>query len=266
MANHASDSCSVVAFYGCRFTPDKVKRLYVDLIAWLEALGAPPDRLGVSGEGFSGKAGSFRSNDARLRKAGFSAVTDFSIFHLKPSGEVPLWDWRVNADVSIRDAYCVVGLNSVFFAQAKDALACISRTIIGALAPTYGIGFHREMRLGPTLYAAGLCQGLQPWGADRAEVKYINKWGDVGVKNRVYERGLLRDVYPQNYLTEVQLLKQIDETSLKHWIERDRTRGTLSLMGDGMFLWEVLDSQISSIRSVLESAGLIFNAGSDEDI
>jgi hypothetical protein len=43
----------------------------------------------------------------------------------------------------------------------------IGRTVIRDFNPIYGIGYRREMDLGPTFYGMGGCMGLDLWGEER---------------------------------------------------------------------------------------------------
>lgn len=248
---------TVVGFYGGQFKPERLESLYSSLITWFDSLGVRPDKLGVHGGSFNGKVGGFRTNDSKLRKSGFHGVEGFSLYSLIPGGEVPLWDWQVSAEVTAKSATCAIGASPSNSPLPGDALLSISTIVVKTLAPSYGFGFQREMRLGPTMYVAGLVQGLQPWGDERPEGEKIEAW-KIGIKNKVYEQGLLRDVYPWNFLTDLQLGRQIDGKSLKQWIETHPEFGTLSAIADPMFLWQVADVQIVRVRSVLQNAGLVF--------
>ena len=254
-----SDLRAIVAFYGCQISHDRLERLYDGLLSWFDALHAHPGKLGIRGEGFTGKVGAFRTNDSRLRKAGFAKVEGLSLYCLKPGGEVPLWDWQVSAEVVAQGAICTIGASPSHAALPGDALRMASEIAIKALTPKYGIGFRREMRLGPSLYATGLVQGLQPWGEERLEADRIAAW-KMGNRNKVYEHGILRDLYPWNFLTDLQHGREIEGKSLKHWIEAHPEFGTLSALADLMLLWEVQDSALSRVRTTLQNAGLLFDA------
>jgi hypothetical protein len=89
--------CSVVAFYGIQMGPEGLEELYAHLIQWFNALGGLPDKLGIRGDGFSGKVNSFNSMDARLKKSGFQSVRGLSIYTLEPGGSVPLWNLQGQA-------------------------------------------------------------------------------------------------------------------------------------------------------------------------
>lgn len=251
----SSETRTVIAFYGGQFTPERLESLYLSLIAWFDSLDAHPDKLGIDGGGFSGKVGAFTKNDARLRNSGFAGIKGFSLYSLEAEGEVPLWDWQVTAEIT--SSYCIIGACPSNAPIPGAALRSASEYAIRAFTPTYGIGFKREMRLGPTTFVTGLVQGLQPWGDEKPEADRIAAW-KVGIKNRVYERGLLRDVYNWNFLNDSHLDQRIRKVSLKQWIEQDQENGVLLPTAGSLQLWEVQDTQMPNVRRTLQDAGVIF--------
>lgn len=256
-----TDMRTVVGFYGGQFKSERLESLYSSLVTWFDGLDGSPDKLGVHGGSFNGKVGAFRTNDSKLRKSGFDGVEGFSLYSLTPGGEVPLWDWQFSAEVTAKSATCAIGASPSTAPLPGDALLSISTTVVKTLAPSYGIGFQREMRLGPTMYVTGLVQGLQPWGDEKPEGEKIEAW-KTGIKNKVYEQGILRDVYPWNFLTDLQLSRQIEGKSLKQWIKAHPEFGTLSAVAENMYVWEIPGSQISRVCSVLQNARIVFDVAS----
>ncbi len=86
----------------------------------------------------------------------------------------------------------------------------ITRTLIGGIYPLYGIGFRREMDLGPFRTVWGDARACSRGGEEKPGGERIDKWRTFGIEQRVYEKGLLRDVYPWNFLTNLQLSRQIE--------------------------------------------------------
>jgi hypothetical protein len=76
---------------------------------------------------------------------------------------------------------------------------------------------------------------------------------------QVFREGLLRDVYPWNFLTLPQLTRQVRGIALEQWIQRDARRGKLGLLCDGVSLWEVAEANIPEIRQELRQAHVIFD-------
>lgn len=261
MVNEFSTEASVVALYGLHLSPGWAEPCYKRLVEWFDSLGCHPDRGGVSGKGFSEKMGTFDRFDKKLHQKGFQGVRGFSLFRLIPGGEIPGYHWCANAEVDEEESYCIVGSRSSIAPVPGESMFSIARSLIRDLSPIYGIGFRREMDLGPTFYAMGGCMGLQPWGPEKSEGERIDRWRALGIKQRVYEEGFLRGVYRWNVLTELQLARQIEGVSLRRWIEEDRERGSLAIVEGSTWLWEVKEEQMPRVRSAMENAGMVFDVG-----
>ena len=68
-------------------------------------------------------------------------------------------------------------------------------------------------------------------------------------------RGILRDVYPWNFLTAPQLESKVKKETLADWIQRRKWRGRLEQVDDRITLWDVQEKYIPKIRSVLGREG-----------
>lgn len=76
---------------------------------------------------------------------------------------------------------------------------------------------------------------------------------------QVYREGVLRDVYPWNFLTASHLTAQVNNMVLQDWIQQDEQRGQLKPLNDDVWLWEVNEENILAVRYTLWDAGIIFN-------
>jgi len=77
--------------------------------------------------------------------------------------------------------------------------------------------------------------------------------------DRLWRQGVLRGIYPWNFLNAAQLDMSVDGMSLRHWIEKDPHRGKLELLNDGLFLWEIANAHLPSVGQVLQKAEIIFD-------
>jgi hypothetical protein len=260
MTHTSSGECSVVALYGITTSPIVIKRVYEALLEWFDSLASHPSRLSVHGDDFNGKANSFKEGTSKLEKAGFARVDGFGLYSLVPAGEIPLWDWSVMAELSSELSCCVVGARSERATLSSESLASLIRQVTDAIKPEYGIGYRRAAHLGPALYAIGIPQGIQPWGADAEECSRIGLWGTIGMSNKVFRSGLLRDLYPWNFLTHPQLSQRIGRLSLEQWIRNDGRRGMVSCLGHKALCWTLDEMQIRHVRPYLQEAGVLFDA------
>jgi hypothetical protein len=259
-----SEECSVVAFYGIDTGAKAVATFYRTAVEWFKSFGCPPDKAGIRGPGHGGKLGSFSRADAKLRKAGFDGLKSIEVICSTPHA-ITGNDYLLTADWSVEYSYALVAARSSLATLSGGSMLPLARTLAPDLKPEYGIGYARPHRLGPAMYAVGICQGFGPGGfgvdlneAEREEADSISRWGD-GLAGRVWRQGVLRDVYPWNFLTGPHLAKQVGGVPLEQWIRQDARRGSLSLLCDGVSLWEVAGANIPEVRRVLRQAGIVFD-------
>jgi hypothetical protein len=251
---------SAVAFYGIRPSESAAERYYEIILSWLINIGCRPDKLAISRKGHSGSQVSFSAADTRLRKAGFADVTAISITSMAPSGRFPTRDYLATSTYSSGETpYCYLATSSSLAVLSQNSFLTVARVLALELQPDYGIGYTREQRLGPALYAIGLCTGLDTISADREEALNITRWADTGMPKGVYNIGLLRDIYNWNFINSSQLNYMIGNISLYNWIMCDSTHGKLTSFSDNLLLWEVDPSNLVNVRRVLWEAGIIFN-------
>jgi hypothetical protein len=265
MNDQLSEECSALALYGVDQSADALAAFYFAVISWFEELGWPPDKLGVRGPGHSGRPVSFKSAHQKLVSRGFSGVADVSIFSLLPEYRIPVDDYVLTAVYSAKDSVaCIVSRLSIAQLSESSMLPLVKRTV-PYTKPEYGIGYMRERRLGPMMYALGVCQGLGKKGygielsrSEEEEADSISRWADA-MDARVWNAGFLRDVYPWNLLTKPQLMKKVGAIPLEQWIRRNTRRGTLTSLDNNIVLWEIPKSNIRPVRYELQRAGAIFD-------
>src|SRR5262245_62094906 len=156
-----SDERLVLDFYGVDSSPKASEGFFLTAGQWFNDLGYSPDKLGVVGEGHSGKVGDYRHSKSKLEKVGFSGVRSFDIHAAKPNANIPGMQYFVSASFSHAGddgGYAVVAVPSSLV--TREAWLPVAQKIVQSVRPIYGIGFKRELRLGPVKYALGVCQGL----------------------------------------------------------------------------------------------------------
>jgi hypothetical protein len=259
-----TNDCIGLGFYSVAAHPARIKSFYSDRIDWFAAVGCPPDKLAVVGKGFGGKQVGFARAHTRLLTSGFSDIKGISVTAMLPGGKIPAVDWWVAADLDVgigRAKYLAFAARATVTTLEDNSLAGLVLTCVKNLKPAYGIGFHRNHDLGPSFYIGGTVygSGLQETPASYEEGLTIGRWGTIGMLEEVYKQGIIRDVYPQNYLSAPQLSKPVGKKTLQDWIVSDSSRGTLEKLDDRMMLWKVPDRRIKPIREELWSAGVIFD-------
>jgi hypothetical protein len=260
--NSVSDERLVLAFYGVEASPKASEGFFLTAGQWFSELGYSPDKLGVVGKGHSSKVGDYRRSKAKLEKVGFLEVKAFDIHASKPNANVPGMEYFVSASFSHDGddgGYAVVAVPSSL--AAKSVWLPVAQKLVQSVRPVYGIGFKRELRLGPVMFALGVCQGLGVGltGEAYEKARHISRWCDMGMVKQVYREGLLRDVYPWNFLTQPQLDKSVGGVPLEQWVRKDAQRGTLGPFCGGVSLWELDEPHLPAVRQSLHHAGVIFD-------
>ncbi|MBS0261732.1 MAG: hypothetical protein JSS02_07210 [Planctomycetes bacterium] len=258
--NKTTDNCLAIAFYGIDTSPKTAEAFFRVAVELIGQLRYDPHELGVTGKGFSGKIGQYDRIASKLHKSGFAAVNAFDL-RSNNSNTTPLGPERmVEASFSAGYDYGGYAIISIPADKlTKDITFAVSEKIAQAVRPSYGIGYVRDSKLGPVWYAIGICQGPARTGAAYQEGLDITHWCFDGREREVYRKGLLRDVYPWNFLTVPQLTRFVDGIPLEQWIRRSRMRGTLRQLTDEVTLWEVEETAIPKARKTLHEAGVIFD-------
>jgi hypothetical protein len=258
----AAPDCATLALYGVDSGAEAAERFYHSALSWFRACGHAPDRVSVYGPGFAGKWGGLSRADGRLRRRGFQGVTAIALVAMQPGGEIPLVDWLLSANWSVKHDYAMVAAQGSVVPFKSEGFRRIAEEMVRVLKPGYGIGYHMPHRLGPDMYAVGV-QRRDPeevlTGEAYEESLNTARWLDMGMRLCVWRAGVLRDVYPWNFLTAPQLEAKVGRRTLRSWIRQDAQRGSLTAVTDAVVLWEVPEEAIPGVRSQLKAAHLLFD-------
>jgi hypothetical protein len=249
-----------VAFYGKRANGSAASTCLKLLIRWFTELGYPANKIGLGRVGHRSKMLSFDRVAKRI-ESGADDIVDFTLLSMKPGGKIPLTDSILEATVYTKaiSPFAVISAHSAVLTLESDELCSISQQLIEHLAPEYGIGYRRPHRLGPAFYAMGIVEGLGLSDEEDEEALAISNWNSPGMDEHVYREGILRDVYPWNFLNESHLKHPVEGKPLAKWIGSNPARGKLIAFPRGLVLWQLEESQLTKVRRSLDAAGMIFD-------
>lgn len=261
MTNPASPTntqCVVIALYGIQPTARCGELIYGLALSWFERLGICPDLLGITGTRLSDKMLSFDTQNRKLRQSGFGVIDSYTIVCSADNAHSSE-DFFATVHWSCSHKVCVIAVDETY--ETMDSLLLTCKPFIDVADPQYGIGYFRERRRGPVLFALGVNKGgpIVMTGEAYEQARNISRWSNIGNLNQVYLQGILRDVFRWNLLTEAQLQRDVAGVSLEDWIRADATRGTLTPFTRNMRLWEIEEARVATIRQVLWDACAVFN-------
>lgn len=258
-----SEECTAVAFYGIDPNATAAAEFYHFAVTWFSKLGYPPDKVSVHGPGHGGKYGSFVRENTKLQRQGYEGISGYSLVSNMPNALTWGRDYYVTANYDNRSesSFASVVVRSSLVAPLPGGLLPIARKMVETLKPAYGIGYIRDHRYGPELYAIGINHsgGVVLTGDAYEEARSVSRWCDLGMVQQVYRNGLQRDVYPWNFLTKPQLSRPVNDVPLEQWVYQEAGRGKITSFCEGISLWEVGLADLAKVRTALRHAGAVFD-------
>jgi hypothetical protein len=252
-------SVAVVALYGTASDSAAVESWFQAAVRFMKRLGHGPDMLSISRSGKTGRWTSFDTGLRKLEKLGFHDVTDISLCRVRPGGTVPLHDYDILGSYSLSSRYALLACSESILPFSKPDWLELIQEMLKLSAAAYGVGYVRPASLGPVPYALGIAEGLGFSGAEYEEATLISTWGYSGMPERVYEAGLLRDVYPLNALSPSHLAKSVAGMPLRSWIEEaNGKRGTLKSTTRDRWIWDLRGRELETLRAQLRANGCLF--------
>lgn len=256
---------SVLVFYGIKDDDARCERFFYSSVQWMGRMGGEPNRVGYLNPDAPDKnLHDFNEWLTQNRNLNFASVSAFELHRFQPTGNSGWADPLLSADFSryeFSGIYAYRLARSTVTRLGLPAFDDADKEMLDILEPEYGIGYTMPVAFGPSSYAIGIYVGRpDAYTEEGGELALrINHWGVSGMANHVYRRGLLRGVYPRNYLAQVQLAQRVGEVALSEWIVQEPSRGTLVELGCRLKLWIVPEDNTDSIEKKLWDAGIIFD-------
>lgn len=222
-------------------------------------LGHPPDCLGIHRVAGSKKTRGFypmpvRPLRTQLLRGGFRDVTSIDIVTLQKNGRYPGEDYLLMGSWHREPHYALIAAPLNLVPDTNEWCQKRAMEMIKFLRPEYGCGYLSGKNFRPAQFTAypGLGDGME-------EDRRNNWWGMSAVRRKLWQKGVIRDVFRWNFISEGQLQQKMGRASLRQWIVSDVGRGELHPFSHGMTLWCVPDDRIPAIRKTLHYAGVVFD-------
>lgn len=247
---------SVSAFYGIDPKATSIEAVFDQALSWMARFNCSPDLMGTTLD--KGKYVRFKNSEKKARACRFADVHSFQIVSLGEGAQSGLDGTKCNIcyqqETETIFSYLIVDFRSDIIRIGSTNFFRVAQEACLLTNPPYGIGLVRPFGLGPVLYCMGIVQGDVP----DEEGDRITEWLEV-LRHKLLDKGLIRDVYPWNFLTSAQLQAMVGKFTLKEWIANDSRHGTLSPVTDQAMLWAVEGAAIPRVRQCLIDASIVFD-------
>lgn len=223
---------------------------YSTVISQFASCGITPTYVGAEGDGYSGKLTKIgsRTHD-KLVKTNFADVTVLSVVANPTGSEEPSYDNFASASLSYvevnRELLACIVINDSFIRIRSKEYDGLLRSHVDLCRWDFGYGFSSSVEKQPDFHILGLDNGkLSP-----EEYKSLSTWYAAPGEVRT---ALLRDVYPYNFLNDIQLDAQVsDGVTLRQFAQRQPGCSLTRLTDYGLHLWQVPDTEIARLKQIL---------------
>jgi len=248
--------------HACGWRPETVRRAYELVVkSWTDA-GREPNQIAATAPGVGKNYGSFVHKQRFIENAGFENIESINLARLPEGCRHVTAESELATIVDLERSLLSVGCVPSLVGAAATMICENARELIRLTGCRYAYMFRHQKLFGPDGYAIGLSTHVDhDWRPD--ELRYnIQNW-NPRMKNLapIIAGGILRNVFPENYLSEPYLQARLGKTgtTLKEWIQADpSTRGALEPFSDILMKWVPPLENIPQIREELYRAGRVF--------
>lgn len=247
-----------LAFHDFKKTEINWKEWFSYIEEWFRKNGLIPNRI----SGASGKTIKFENGKKKLEKNSFKSIETDGVWVIATPPEVgtEMVDFIFAVDLHDEpngNKTLVLCWDDQIIKFDQFYIEKLAKDLYEYLEPAYGYTYQRPFELGPVFYPFGVIAGLDFGEPER---KLISKWGnEYSYEDGDYKTGLMRDIYPINFLSESHFSHEIEGQSLKDWIESSSEHGELKKLTDNLWSWWVPEDKIAKIREIFIPTGLLLS-------
>ncbi|MBI1918882.1 MAG: hypothetical protein HYS12_29685 [Planctomycetes bacterium] len=232
-------------------------------LAWLERgvdflveSGFPPQEMALSSMDGSvdGLFAYPSQKDVITSKISQGVINVLGIYANPAKGQDLVMNWQALVYIDPKNGYAFLGVPKELGYSAADLLRKALAVHEGFVDPHYGFAYFHPTRRGPDFFAVGIL--AQSDGYEMVDDVYgtaVAKWFAELSEGRRHFRGWFRDVFPANLLSEAHVNVQLQNGQTL----RDAGLGRLTPLESGLWLWELLGSEMAAAREALAKAGVL---------
>lgn len=254
-------TCTSLAFYDLDISNIDVLGLFKFTELWMKSFGYEPKRGSFHSINYtSSKTKTFKFIKNKTLSDNVNNINTIYFSSYQDSWDTDMLDGVLSFRISMekRGSFCIYYSEDVVNYKYED-LKIFVKNILNFLSARYGIVFRREINKGPDMYVMGIGVNLEDSiQKEKIESEKIGKWYRAySFEDGTYKTGMLRDIYPMNFISKIHLDQPVYGGSLQQWIESSSLHGELEKFNESLWLWTVPENKTESIANDLKDTGLI---------
>lgn len=225
-------------------------------ISYNKKLDITPTAIEIDGKGYPDRLVKFENGYKKLTTKEYKEVKGISLYTEEPDTDNYSFYWKALLDITfskITGLKAYIGVDMNIAVNKEQVLNDIITPICNLLDVQYGYSYVMPPEKGSFSYGHGFVHVPAGHPLPDRENELIAKFNAY---RKTINEGMMRDVYQENLLSEVQLNRQVDGKRLQDWIKSDSSHGTLSDFA-GIKLWKVTKDQLVKVRNMLHKNDLL---------
>jgi hypothetical protein len=205
----------------------------------------------------------FENHKHDLFKAVKEGLVESVGLYSNPDGDAPRSAWRAMVSLEMENGMIFLGIDEARLPQHGLLLRSAYLMDGELLGVKYGISYKQLLARGPECYAAGVqlasLADIKEWlRSDDEGNRRLTAWLNEQSGQRRYLTGLFRGAYPASILSNGHVEAVVRKNIWGKAITlRNANLGKLEALNEGLWIWQLSESEIPQAEEMLEKAGLI---------
>lgn len=225
---------------------------------WFRQENIKPTKIDYTGKnGVKGRSTiKFENGKKQLESCNFEGIDGIWVSATLPHVGIEMIDFMFAAHLdcsSTRGTFMLCWDDQVTKFE-RGYLENLAKSSYLYLQPAYGYSYQREFQYNPSFYPFGMTGGNS---ISREEEVQITKWQVEYSGNGNYKTGMLRDIYPINFLSANHMRIEIEGQKLLDWIQSNSSHGDLEQLLPDLWSWWIPKEDIEIVKQPFISSGLL---------
>jgi hypothetical protein len=251
-----------LCFYGGKFTNENVEKFISYSSQIIESLGGVFDILTLTPKN-GDKSRDYKFSLQKLKEfftpSQFSIVSAYKIWKTE-------WLSDYKIDCSFSKEFAIITFADEKINLNLDEVRNLLLNLARMIQSPYNIYFEVSYANIPSMFAGGIVADHyykffllnSPENTAEKGLRFC-RWANTGLPEKIYLRGVIRDVYQLNLLCKAQAYFLFEGKPFIDCVQSGKVGGTIEEITPEQFLWTVPKNEIPNVTEQCDKAGFLFN-------